>query len=341
MVDAQKSADAYEALRAHPFVRELMQPAYGYYAVHFLCILLGFLMSAALFVIAPVWWVQLFNAVFLAFVLVQAGMFAHDLAHGQVFRDPLWDSIIGATVWGLFCGVSQTHWYAHHNAHHVHPNRIGHDPDMELPFYFDERELERAPRFARRFIAPMQHLLFYPLIGVSYVLLTLRGYWRLVRTPSLLGAYEAILIALHFAVLAYFLITYLAPAAIIAFLFVHILAVGLYMGLVFAPNHKGMPVFSGDDALGWKEQVRATRNIHATPLNFILFGGLNFQIEHHLFPQMPRINYFDVQPLVQDLCATEGVPYHEVSARRSFGEIYERLRAVALAERSHRRRISV
>ena len=61
------------------------------------------------------------------------------------------------------------------------------------------------------------------------------------------------------------------------------------MGCSFAPNHKGMPVLSAGHTLDFlRKQVLTSRNIRGGWFVDILLGGLNYQIEHHLFPSMPR-----------------------------------------------------
>ncbi len=59
-------------------------------------------------------------------------------------------------------------------------------------------------------------------------------------------------------------------------------------------------------------------------------GGLNYQIEHHLFPSMPRPNLRKVQPLVRDYCAEHGVPYTEVGLFESYGIVVRYLNHASL-----------
>jgi Fatty acid desaturase len=74
---------------------------------------------------------------------------------------------------------------------------------------------------------------------------------------------------------------------------------GLYLGSVFAPNHKGMPILSRDDDSDFlRRQVLTARNVRGGRLTDLLLGGLNYQIEHHLFPSMPRPSLRRAQPLV-------------------------------------------
>jgi fatty acid desaturase len=94
---------------------------------------------------------------------------------------------------------------------------------------------------------------------------------------------------------------------------------GFYMGASFAPNHKGMEIVDGTvDYL--RRQVLTSRNIRGGPLVDLALGGLNYQIEHHLFPSMPRPNLRRAQPIIRAYCAEIGVAYYETGLLRSYRE---------------------
>ena len=81
----------------------------------------------------------------------------------------------------------------------------------------------------------------------------------------------------------------LSPGIAFAFLGVQLGLFGVYMGMSFAPNHKGMPLVPKDVKLDFlRRQVLMSRNIRGSRVLDIVMGGLNYQIEHHLFPSMPR-----------------------------------------------------
>jgi fatty acid desaturase len=125
----------------------------------------------------------------------------------------------------------------------------------------------------------------------------------------------------------------------VAFLAVSQVMLGIGLGAVFAPNHKGMPVYRSDAELDWlHRQVLTARNIRSGRLIDFLFGGLNYQIEHHLFPTMPRANLRRVRPIVREYCAEYGIPYCEVSLRASYREVARFLGDVS--RRAHIRMLS-
>ena len=102
----------------------------------------------------------------------------------------------------------------------------------------------------------------------------------------------------------------LPPGKAVAFLAVELAVFGFYMGFSFAPNHIGMPLVSPKLKLDFlRRQVLMSRNIRGGAWMSIFMGGLNYQVEHHLFPSMARPHLRKAQPLVAAYCAAEGVPY--------------------------------
>lgn len=113
------------------------------------------------------------------------------------------------------------------------------------------------------------------------------------------------------------------------FLLVHQGLFGLYMGCSFAPNHKGMPIFGKDDKIDFlRRQVLTSRNIRGGRITDLALGGLNYQIEHHLFPSMPRPSLRHAQELVRAFCARHGVAYHETGLVDSYAQVLRHLHAV-------------
>ena len=123
----------------------------------------------------------------------------------------------------------------------------------------------------------------------------------------------------------------LPPGKAVAFLAVELAVFGFYLGSSFAPNHIGMPLVSPRLKLDFlRRQVLMSRNVSGGRFMSILMGGLNYQIEHHLFPSMARPYLRKVQPLVAAYCAAEGVPYTQTTLWQSYRIIIQYLNSVGL-----------
>src|SRR6185437_14683769 len=120
----------------------------------------------------------------------------------------------------------------------------------------------------------------------------------------------------------------LSPLRTIAFIAVQQGLFGVYLGCAFAPNHKGMPVLGEQDQLDFlRRQVLTSRNVTGGWPVETLLGGLNYQIEHHLFPSMPRPSLRHCRLLVRTYCAQRGLPYTEAGLATSYAEVLRALHA--------------
>ena len=112
---------------------------------------------------------------------------------------------------------------------------------------------------------------------------------------------------------------------------------GFYLASVFAPNHKGMPQIAKGEELDFlRSQVLTSRNVRSNPITDLLYGSLNYQIEHHLFPTMPRCNIRRAHKIVRAYCGEIGVQYYETSIYRSYHEILSFLHEVGAPLRTAR-----
>ena len=143
------------------------------------------------------------------------------------------------------------------------------------------------------------------------------------------NAVEGLLLVAHLAGYVTALVLVLQPLQALAFVAVHQGLFGLYLGCSFAPNHKGMPTLTEADQLDFlRRQVLTSRNVAGSRLVDFVLGGLNYQIEHHLFPTMPRPNLRRAQPLVRAFCRQHGLPYTEASLFGSYAQAVRHLHAV-------------
>ena len=140
---------------------------------------------------------------------------------------------------------------------------------------------------------------------------------------------EAILFGLHIVAYLTVVLLVLSPVKALVFVLVHQALLGVYLGSVFAPNHKGMPILSADDDSDFlRRQVLTARNVHGGRLTDVLLGGLNYQIEHHLFPSMPHPSLRRARPIVRAFCLSHGLTYAETSLFESYRQALRHLDTV-------------
>ena len=333
--DLTPSTDNSEYLGLRRLITQkgLLNKAPLYY-VHKLIVTLTLLgLSLALVAIIDNFWLQLINAVFLAFVFGQLGFIGHDAGHQQVFRRAKRNDLLGLGF-NLLLAVSRSWWVDKHNRHHSNPNNPDLDPDIDFPILAFSEEQAYTKRGIPRLIVKYQAFLLFPLMMFEALSIRANSIIFLARSGRKARYLytESILFALHLVLYVAFLAYFLGPLQGVAFFLVHQAVFGLYMALSFAPNHKGMPMVNNMDFL--HQQVITSRNLLPSRLTDFLFGQLGCQIEHHLFPAMPRKNLRQAQKIVKVFCQERAIPYYETGLFRSYQEILQHLHAVSAPLRS-------
>ena len=277
-----------------------------------------------------------------AFVLVaglgvisaQYGFIAHEASHRQVFRSNKLNDWAGLLLANLFAGLSYGFWLRKHNKHHQRPNQIGQDPDIAIRVLSFTTESKESKSGIERWLSDRQGYLFPLLLLFTGFDLLVDSFAGLVRKDRKLS-----IRLLEFSLM---MIRQLTPYVVFAILFgpfwglalwfVMMMAFGFFMGAAFAPNHKGMPLVSKEDKLDFfSRQVLTSRNIRGSWLKDNLMGGLNYQVEHHLFPSMARPHLRKAHEIVAEYCRKNDVTLVEMNLLASYGAIMRHLNKVGLS----------
>jgi fatty acid desaturase len=308
----------------------LLERRPGYYLTK-IAVTGGLLVGAwTVFVVVGDSWWQLFVAGFLAVVFTQIGFLGHDAGHRQIFRSKRANYLIGLVHGNLAIGLSYGWWVDKHNRHHAHPNTEDKDPDIDIGALAFTTGQARAKRGrVTRFIARHQRYLFFPLLLLEAVQLHVSSVQAVLGRGLGHRRWEALMLGLHAASYLTAVLLVLSPLKAVVFVVVQQALFGLYLGCSFAPNHKGMPMLSADDQTDFlRRQVLTARNVRGSWLVDFALGGLNYQIEHHLFPSMPRPNLRRSQAIVREFCRQHGLAYCETTLWRSYAQALHHLHDV-------------
>jgi fatty acid desaturase len=274
-------------------------------------------------------WYQLLIAAFMAVLFTHIAFLGHDIGHRQVFRTRRAAEVAGMVHGNLTIGLSRGWWVDKHNRHHSHPNHVGKDPDIAEGVVAWTSEQAGRRRGAGRFLVRRQGQLFFPLLLLEGLNLHVSSIRALKQQPVLRRRIEGGLLLVHGVAYLGALFAVLPPGKAVAFLAVHKAVFGLYMGSTFAPNHKGMPIFGADEKIDYlRRQVLTSRNVRGGRLTDFLLGGLNYQIEHHLFPSMPRPCLRRARPIVQAYCRDHDIAYCETGLLTSYRQALRYLNEV-------------
>lgn len=256
---------------------------------------------------------------------------SHDAVHDAYSSNKTLNRILGTTF--NFLGTSDYVWKIKHNiVHHTYTNIPGHDSDIEdIPFIRLTAVQER--KWNHRF----QHIymfFFYLFTTLSWVFKNdyvnfFRSHWGWQKSPDhpkveyfRLFFYKA-LYYFMFLVLPFMVVDLPWYYILLGFVILHFVE-GMTLALVFQLAHVveeaefPEPNEEGKVEESWAvHQLRTTANFarNSRLANFIC-GGLNFQIEHHLFPAICHIHYTKIAPIVKQTAHEFGLPYHEA---KTFG----------------------
>jgi fatty acid desaturase len=278
-------------------------------------------------------WFTLLIAAALGILFTQFAFLAHEAAHRQVFESNKANEFSGRMLADFFVGISYSWWMNKHTRHHGNPNTVGKDPDIEPDFVMFREE--DAARLTGPFatVIKRQGWLFYPALLFEGLNLHQHAY----RTVFSKGKVDkrmlsiTLLMARNIAYLS--VVFYFLPLGMaFAFIGVQLAVFGFYMGASFAPNHIGMRILPAGSKVDFlRRQVLTSRNVTGGWFMSIFMGGLNFQVEHHLFPNMPRPNLKKASEIVREYCRVRDIEYTENNLFRAHAIVLAYMNKVGLA----------
>lgn len=321
-IDSLSHRADYSLLREHIKQEGLLAKSPMRSLPYFLAILCGIAFGLWVLTETNHFFLIALGAVFLGFMFAQSAFLGHDIAHKQVFQSSVWQRIIGTLWFSAVFGGSIRWWTKKHDLHHTHPNEIGADPDLGVPLSFSREHLDTFTGI-HSLIAHHQRILFFPILSVSRASLFYYSIRDIFHNHDRTAVIEALLLLAHFVLYLSFVFYMLPVASALFFIAAVFWVQSINLGLAFAPNHKGMPLLSRNTPIDFMtHQVMTSRNVHPGVLTDFFYGGLNYQIEHHLFPAMPRRHLRLARTIVKEFCEKRGFAYREVGTIESLYEIY-------------------
>lgn len=321
-------AKAYAQLREEVTKAGILDRDYTYYALLTSTTFAGYFFSLyQIFQASSTGAIIVWGLAF-AFFSVQIAGLIHDAGHRTIFSSVKNNDLIG-NFFSFFVGHGYAFWRGKHNKHHAHTNQEGEDPDVELPLLSFTADRVKKKKGLARLLVRYQAYIYYPM-GILVVFSPRLGAIKyLLRNFNKKIWWEAILFLAGFTV--YFFLPFFVfeiNKALLVFAVVNFSA-GAYLINVFAPNHKGMPqIDEGVKFSFLEQQIITSRNIHRHWLTDYIYMGLNYQIEHHLFPNTPRNKLHLLTPFVKKICRQRKFEYTSVSFLESNRIIVSELNTV-------------
>ncbi|XP_010526057.1 PREDICTED: acyl-lipid (9-3)-desaturase-like [Tarenaya hassleriana] len=269
-------------------------------------------------------WVHLLCGGVMGFLWIQSGWIGHDSGHYQVMVNRKMNRFVQILTGNCLAGISIAWWKLNHNTHHIACNSLDFDPDLQhMPFFAVSSKLfhslrsyfyERKMNFdtAARFLVSYQHLTFYPVMCFARINLFAQSFLLLFSGKKVSGRGLEFIGLLVFWVWYPLLVSCLPNWGERLMFVVASFSVTGIQHVQFCLNHFSSDVYVGPpNGNDWFEtQTKGTLDIKCSEWMDWFHGGLQFQIEHHLFPRLPRCQLRKVSPFVQELCKKHNLPYN-------------------------------
>ena len=282
---------------------------------------------------------QMLAGLLIAVAMSQAGWYSHDILHHQVTPSRKLNSFLGCITGSLFQGFSVQWWKDKHNTHHASTNVHGHDPDIDtLPLIaWDKLDLPKVAVFGpltRQWIAHQDKLLVFTMAfaQISWRMQSLLELSRLRCNHAM----EKLFLCAHYLVYGWLLHTVSVGwhHPIVLFASIEVFG-GWGKAAPFVLGHSGMAVYpAGHDVSHIRLQVEGSRDVVGTNVvsQFLVnwfMGGLNFQVEHHMFPHMPRHNLHKIAGRTREICRQHNIQFTETTFIDGYRTVFQSLRELA------------
>jgi fatty acid desaturase len=331
--DSMNPTTEYSALLHTVRDAGLLRRRTGYYSILFGAMLLAIGGEITGFIMLRGTWYELLIAAGMGIILTQLAFLAHESAHRQVFESGPANDWVGRTIANLMIGISYTWWDRKHSRHHANPNLIGKDPDIERDFVsFTDEDAARA-RGLHAWFTRRQGTLLVPMLLFEGINLHIHSFRTVFGKDRVDKRWIEISMVVPRVALYFTGIFFVLPLGMaFAFIGVQLAVFGLYMGASFAVNHTGMPVLPRDTKLDFlRRQVLTSRNISGGTPMALFMGGINYQVEHHLFPNMPRPHLKAARVIAREYCEANDILYTETGLLHAYRAVIRHLDLVGQA----------
>jgi linoleoyl-CoA desaturase len=290
--------------------------------------------ALALFVMDPRWFIRVPAIIVSTMAMVALATIAHTASHNALSRDNAWNRIIFYLSYPFLLQMSARYWlYSHVQIHHPAPNIVGIDDDCDLrpTFAINDGHPGSSDRPFLRRIQWLTLPLLLPFNGFNIQRQAWLRLSRELRDPELRSRaawLDLVCMTAHLAVFLLLPMFFFSPAGVIAVYLLRFSLIGMALFAVLAPGHFPAEAVcldrdqrdAGDFYL---RQAVATVNFRTGPIGRWLCSGLEFQIEHHMFPSISHVFYPQMSPLVRQLCLDHGLPHRQLGWGEAIWKSYQ------------------
>lgn len=267
-------------------------------------------------------WHPLLTIALFVIAFFRATYVAHDVIHQQYYENRKWNKFWGYVCGNVLIGVSANWWHRSHNLeHHTYTNSEEVDKDINGLFGFFAGKKE-GPSW----LHTHKHIFFWTFLPFVWLNFHINSWHHNITQSFSMRDIGLMFCHLFLPVSVLVALPFWAALGVLVSIYG---LFSIFASLGFATNHLGMEIIRGD---AYKEmhrfdlQTRTSRNVSGGMFVHWLYGGLNTQIEHHLWPKVPRLKLLQAATITGEFCKEHGITYHSVPFWRAYGEIYGELK---------------
>jgi len=269
-------------------------------------------------------WNPILLGLFMTLIFTRAVFISHDILHTQYFKNKKLSFRLSYPFSAIILSNSSSWWDFKHNINHHHfCNTIEKDEDiLALDGAFTPHNRGNSP-----FIKKFKYLIFWGSMFFMYPAFIVQSYNFVIKNRNY-G--ELFLMLLHWPVIWGPIFYYLPLSSALTVFIVLYLTLSAWLAFGFITNHLGCEVFNVQEAenMSWMElQMRTSRSLSGGMFIHWFYGGLNTQIEHHLFPKAPRFNLLKIQNMTKEFAKKHNIKYFETTPAQAYLQINNALGA--------------
>eukprot|EP00003_Mantamonas_plastica_P022791 TRINITY_DN3948_c1_g1_i9.p1 TRINITY_DN3948_c1_g1~~TRINITY_DN3948_c1_g1_i9.p1 ORF type:complete len:484 (+),score=166.40 TRINITY_DN3948_c1_g1_i9:771-2222(+) len=272
---------------------------------------------------------QMLGGLLLGLYWQQTAFVGHDSGHNAITHNKFKDTMLGFVVGNLTTGISIAWWKRSHNVHHCLTNSVEYDPDIQhLPVFAVTKKLfnslystyhERIMHFdaPSRFLVQYQHILFYPIMMLARFNLYAQSWILLLDYRKRVEWRHAEMMC---SVIYLFWMKYVMSfcqtwgtwwaVLLISHAFTALLHVQITLSHFCMETYHGVKyIEKSEDFI--RVQLETSLDVDCYEIFDWFHGGLQFQVEHHLFPKVSRHNLRKVRTMLKEFCDKYGLTHHE------------------------------
>ena len=264
-------------------------------------------------------------AVLMGFLVHKCGILGHDASHGYFFKSDKINKLFAVLLMDVWGGVGSYYWHQFHDRlHHMHTFTVGTDLDIQTAGGAFS-PVKTWPAAVMKF----QHIYYwvlFPFIIPVFIKDSLEMIWQKMGPRD-----RALAVVRKTTLLIWpaYLVSLFGWGPALLFWAIQLSVSGFFVHMIFMPNHFGLKPFTTEEEkdMSWLErQLRSSRNLSGGAFAFWFYGGLNRQVEHHVFPTVPRHHWRKIEVSLKAVCKKYDLPYYEVTPWQSYVEIYRCLK---------------